>query len=50
VGSWDPALPPALRNEKRERALKLGAVRKFDTSVLFLSHEVGQTILGECLA
>ena len=40
----------ALRNEKGERALKLGALRKFDASVLFLSHEVVQTILGECLA
>jgi len=43
-------MDPALRNKKGKRALKLGAVGEFDTSVLFLSHEVVQTILGECLA
>jgi hypothetical protein len=42
-------MDPALRNEG-ERALKLGAIGKFDASALFLSHEVGQTMLGECLA
>jgi hypothetical protein len=43
-------MDPALRNEKGQRALKIGAVRKFDASALFLSHEVGQTILGDSLA
>jgi hypothetical protein len=35
---------------RRASAHELGAVRKFDASALFLSHEVVQTILGECLA
>jgi hypothetical protein len=39
-----------LRDEQGQRALKFGAVGEFDTFVLFLLHEVVQTILGECLA
>ena len=43
-------MDPALCNEKGKGALKLGAVGEFDTSVLFLSHEIVQTIPDECLA